>query len=341
MDFPSPALFAAGLIAALALAFAFSNGFRDSSTVVATVVSTRALSPSAAFGLCAIFEFGGALLIGSAVVARIGRGLLANGAATPEETAAVLIAALIAAIGWGLVGWWRAWPISNNQALLAGLVGAAAAVWGPSNVRWSTLAAVFAVLISSPLIGFAGATAVTKLIRYAGGWLTPRAGVAVEKLHIGACLAVSAAHGSNDGQMVMGVLLLGAGLFGFTAPGDTLWTGARIVVALSLSLGVLVGGRRLLRRLGMKFYLIKPSQGLGAQFTAAATILTCALSGFPASTTQVITGSIVGAGVAKNPKAVRWGVAREIALSWILTLPAVSVLSYALAAVFLHQGMAR
>lgn len=326
MEIANIAISGAILIGGMVVIFAFSNGFRDSSTIVATVVSTRALAPSTAFMVCAFFEVIGALFIGSAVVVTIGKNLFAPQFVPPAgETFMVLASALGAAILWGGVSWWRAWPTSNNQAITAALIGASVAAWGVESFNHGTLVLVLVVLVTSPLIGFLVSTVVTWLIRLAGEWMTPRVAPHIKRLQIAASCFLSCAHGSNDGQMAMGVLVLGLGFSGgsFEVPFVV-----RLIVALSIAGGVLMGGQRILKKLGMQFYHIKPTQGLGAQVTSASTILTCALTGFPASTMQVTTGSIVGAGVARNPKAVRWQVVRDIALSWIITIPTVALISF-------------
>jgi len=204
------------LVAALAIIFAFSNGFRDSSSIVATVVSTRALSPEKAFSLCALFEFLGAVFIGSAIIGTIGNGVISGQAvmASKFDVLMVLCTAIGAAIVWGILSWWWAIPTSNNQALFAGLVGSSAAVWGFDQLNSVTILLVISVLVFSPLIGFLVSTLVTSFIRWAGEWMTPQVKYIVEKLHIFSCLLVSGAHGSNDGQMISGVLVMGFGLLG-------------------------------------------------------------------------------------------------------------------------------
>lgn len=309
----------------LGMIFAFSDGYRDSSTIVATVVSTRALTPNVAFSLCALFEFCGALFIGSAVASTIGRGIFAQELqAAPSDVLLVLTAALIAAIAWGILSWWRAWPTSNSHAIMAGLAGAGWARWGASHIQNKLIMLVVVILIASPIIGFIFSICITGLLRWVGSWFTVRIKPVVEGFHVFSCLSVACAHGSNDGQLAMGVLLPAMGL----VPIQGVPISLRLMVAAALSFGVLLGGRRILKKLGMKFYRIRDAQGLGAQFTSAATILACGVTGFPASTTQVIAGSIVGAGVAKNPRMVRWPVVKEIMMSWLITFPAVAALSF-------------
>jgi PiT family inorganic phosphate transporter len=249
-----------------------------------------------------------------------------------SDVLVVLGSALFSAFMWGVISWWRAWPTSNNHALFAGLAGASWAMMGVTPFHNKILRLVLGVLILSPILGFALSTVLTALLRYLGEWITIRMKSITDGLHVMACLMVSCAHGSNDGQMVMGALLLALGMIHIqtgsvgafvVVPGPI-----RFAVAGAIALGVLLGGRRILKQMGMKFYRIRDVQGLGAQLTAAGTVLTCTMIGFPASTTQVVAGSIVGAGVAKNPRAVRWHIAQEIILSWFMTLPTVGLLSY-------------
>ena len=167
--------------------------------------------------------------------------------------------------------------------------------------------------------------------------MTPLARTPSKALHILGCLTVSAAHGSNDGQigaaLVASAMAGTAGIAAGHAPGSV-----RLSVAAALTGGVLLGGRRILRKLGMKFYRIREIQGVGAQLAASVTILSCLASGFPASTTQVVSGSIVGAGVAKNARSVRWLIVREIVASWLITVPATALLSATIARMLVQWG---
>ena len=326
-------------VVALGLMFAFSNGFRDSSTIVATVVSTRALSPPVAFSLCALAQFLGALLFGSAVATTIGKLLFGGSLArTHIDILLTLSAALVATLLWGVLSWWRAWPTSNNQALFAGLLGSSYASWGAGHLKTPLVLTVLLALILSPLLGFIASALLTRLARFVGEWVTPRALPMTRVFHVFFCLLLSFGHGSNDGQAIMGILVLAMGLAGLWVP-EAVGAGAippfvRLMVATALGCGVLLGGQRILKRLGMSFYRIRPPQGMCADMASAGTIFLCTLTGLPASTTQVITGSIVGAGAARSVRAVRWHIAEEIAFSWILTIPAVALLSAGLCFLF-------
>jgi PiT family inorganic phosphate transporter len=307
----------------LALTYSFFNGFRDAATIAATVVSTRVLTPAVAFALCSVAAFGGALLLGGAVAATISKTILVEGASfTIHDFNKMVCIGIAVALAWGLICWWRGWPTSNAHALIAGLVGAAMAIWGPESVRIRSILRVLVVLIASPLIGFVLAIAVTALLRWAGEHVSSKARFWAGGCHIASSMSVAAAHGSNDAQLVAGVLLP------LTAVAGTPPSSVRLLIGFALAAGVLVGGQRLLKKLSLKFYRIRDPQGLGAELTAATTIFTLGSIGFPASPTQTVLGSIVGAGVAQNPRRVRWDFVQEMTLSWVITFPAVSLVAF-------------
>jgi inorganic phosphate transporter, PiT family len=313
-----PALFAV----CLALLYAFCNGFRDSATVAATVVSTRTLTPPVAFALCAVAEFLGAFLLGAAIASTISKTVLVGTTFVAADITRMLCIGLGVAWVWGMLCWWRGWPTSNGHALLAGLIGAALSIWGPSHVRTEKISAVFLVLIASPLLGFCIAAVVTMTLRWIGERLSMRARTWVNGWHVASCLGVAAAHGSNDGQLILGVLLPLLTVTG----GTTL--SARLLVAVALAAGVLIGGHRILKKMSLKFYRIRDPQGLSAELTSAGTIFACGIFGFPASTTQVVAGSIIGAGVAQNRRQVKWDFAQEMVLAWVVTFPVVCLVAF-------------
>jgi len=319
------------LTAGLALAYGFTNAFRDSSTIVASVVSTRALTPGVAFGLCAVFEFLGASLLGSRIAETLSRMVLNGGTPNPDEVIHVLAAAVGAALLWGIVSWWRGWPMSNSQALIGSLTGASWVAWGADRVVDTRLITVIVVLIATPTIGFLISAVLTSGLRQLAFWMTTASRPILQGLHVLGCLLVSAAHGSNNGQLIVAVLALaGAAALG-KSPDAAPSHYYRFLVAGVITAGVLLGGRQLVRKLTMKFYRIRDVQGLGAQAAASLTLAGCILAGFPASPTHLISGTIVGAGVAKSVRSVRWSVVGEIALSWIITMPASAALGAFLA----------
>ncbi len=315
----------------LGIAFAFSNGYRDSSSLVATVVSTRTLGPNAAFSLCALFELLGALFVGTAVASTIGQNFFnGNSESMTNSAMPIAMAALSSSVLWGVLSWWRAMPTSNSHALMGGLTGAGWAAWGAHQMQSKAVILILFVFVAGPFIGFLLSWAITLSLRWVGGWLTKRARPMAQAMHVLACLSVACAHGSNNSQLALGALLP---LLGSMAV-PTMPFSVRLIVAVALSAGVLFGGRRLLKRLGMQFYRIRDPQGVGAEFATAGTMFACSITGFPASTTQVIVGSIMGAAAAKDMRQVRWPIAKVVALSWLVTFPAAIALSYSLFLVF-------
>jgi PiT family inorganic phosphate transporter len=313
-------------IAILVLLMAFSNCVRDSSTIVATVVSSRVLSPKKVFLICSLFEFAGVLLFGSAVAATIGRKIFDMGSSKPDDVTAILVSALIASMIWGLISWRQAWPTSNNQSLFGALLGAGLILGGGQHLHYTTLIRVILVLISSPVLGFIAAALITRVVRALGEWMTPRVRIVFDRLHAFSCFLVSFAHGSNDGQIIVGLVLL---VLGLAHVSPEVPFKLRVIIAAVMGFGVLMGGRRILQR-GMGFCRVRPPQGLCADMTAAGLILACASVGLPASTVQVVTGSIVGAGAARNPRSVKWQAAQNVVISWFITIPACALLAAAL-----------
>jgi PiT family inorganic phosphate transporter len=320
-------------VVALTALFSFTNGFKDASAIVATVVSTRVLSPEVALALVAVFEFLGASLLGTAVARTVG-GRVIHWAALPvgPRGLVVVAGALFGALSWNAVSWYRALPTSSGQALLGGLLGAGWAGWGAQSIAWNTASLILLSLILTPALGFCASAALTRLLNFASAGLSPRWNEFYKWLQIPSCVAMSLAYGTNDAQGAMGVITLGLFVGGAHVPAGGLFQVPQWVVTLcafSISLGVLVGGSRILKTLGMKLYRISPLQGFSAQASSGGAIFLAALAGFPASTTQAITSSILGAGASLRPKSVRWELAQEVVLAWLVTVPVAALLGAA------------
>lgn len=312
------------MLIAAALVFGFLNGFHDSSNVVATVISTRAMPPYFAMGLAGVGVFCGPFLFGVAVAETIGQDIAPLEAITP----AVILAALLAAIAWNLVTWWCGIPSSSSHALIGGLVGAVAGKNGLGLVQTAGLTRVLLALILSPVLG-AGL-----------GWLMMKAIIIIARmLHLSprinwvfkrgqtltaATLALS--HGTNDAQKTMGMIMMALVATGsiqtFRVP---MW-----VVASSagvMALGMATGGWRIIRTVGHGIYRVRLVHGFSAQATAAGVILGAALLGGPVSTTHVVSSAIMGVGSAERTGKVRWGVVENILLAWIVTVPISALLA--------------
>lgn len=320
---------ALALAIAVAVAFDFTNGFHDSSNSIAALVATRAGRPGPAVVMVGVLNLAGPLLAGTAVAATIG-GVVTVG---PDEMVAVVGAGLTAALAWNLLTWWRGLPSSSSHALVGGLVGAALLDAGPDAVNWGGFdgirpVGVIGVLVTlavSPVFGFAIAYLGIRLARH--GLRRARRGITpgVRRGEWVSSGALAFSHGANDAQKTMGVitaLLLAEGrLDSFVVP---VWV--RLIAALSLTLGTLSGGWRIVRTLGRGIYRINSLDGLVSQGGSAAVILGAAAVGGPISTTHVVASSIVGVGAGNRAHHVRWPVATEIVQGWLLTLPASAVL---------------
>jgi PiT family inorganic phosphate transporter len=313
--------FTAILLAVLALAVAFDyiNGFHDTANAIATSVSTRALKPSWAIGMSAVANFAGALLTGTAVAKTIGAGLISSQA----EGQVVVAAALVGAIFWNLFTWRLGIPSSSSHALIGGLLGAAAAAagfgaWNIEGVRDKVLVP----LVSSPIIGFLlGLTLMVIIFNIFRRAHPKTMNDRFRRLQVLSAAYMAFSHGSNDAQKTMGVMtfaLVTAGILPeFKVP---LWV--IILAASAISLGTAAGGWRIIRTMGTRVVKLDPVHGFAAETTAATIIFGASQLGMPVSTTHVISSAIMGTGASDRFNAVRWGVARNIGVAWLLTLPA-------------------
>ena len=301
----------------LALAFDFLNGIHDSSNVVATMISSRAFSPRVALGVTALAEFSGPFLFGVAVAKTIGHEIVS--ADTISTT--VLVAALVSAILWNLLTWYLGFPSSSSHALIGGLLGSVTMASGWQAIQISGLQKILLTLFTSPLIGFVMGFLVLRLVLLLCWNASPRINGLLKRSQMITGVALALSHGANDAQKSMGIITLalitGGYLEKFEVP---IWV--ILLCAGMIAFGTAVGGWRLIRTLGGKFFKIRPVDGFASQLASASVILTASLIGGPVSTTQVVSSTIMGVGAAERINKVRWGVAQEIALAWVLTIPA-------------------
>jgi PiT family inorganic phosphate transporter len=306
----------------LALTFDFLNGIHDSSNVVATVISSRALSPRLALGMTAMAEFCGPFIFGVAVANTIGNEVVVAETISLQ----VLLAALISAIVWNLITWYLGFPSSSSHALVGGFVGAVAMGAGWQAIRLEGLEKILIALFTSPILGFVFGYLILKVIFLLCWNASPRVNGLFRRSQVVTSLALALSHGANDAQKTMGIITLalvtGGYLQAFVVP-----TWVIILCAAMIALGTALGGWKLIRTLGGKFYKIRPVDGLAAQLTSAAVILSASLVGGPVSTTQVVSSAIMGVGAAERMNKVRWGVAQEIATAWLLTIPATALIA--------------
>jgi PiT family inorganic phosphate transporter len=306
-----------------ALAFDFTNGFHDTANAVATSVSTRALSPRIAVLIAAIANLAGAFAT-TAVAKTVGAGIIDSNLAT-EKT---VLAAVLGAIVWNLLTWWLGLPSSSSHALIGGLIGAAIAQSGMSGVQWHGVAhKVVIPALWAPAIAFVAAFGLLVGIYWLFKWLTP--GVANRSFRLGQLGTgtwVAFTHGANDAQKTMGVIALAlyseGQISSFYIPD---WV--KVASGLAIAAGTYSGGWRIMRTLGQRVYQLDPPSGFAAQATAGTVIWASTRLGYPLSTTHVISGGVMGSGATKRLSAVRWGVAGNIVVAWIVTIPAAALVS--------------
>jgi len=319
-----------------ALVFDFINGFHDAANAIATSVSTGVLPIRTAVIIAAIFNFVGALT-GVKVAQTIAKGFAAPG----DVTQTVVLSALIGASTWNLLTWWRGMPSSSSHALIGGLAGAVVAQAGVSAFEWETLVGkVLVPLVLSPLLGFV----IAFFVMVGLLWLVRESRPATvhrrsRVMQLVSACAMAFSHGSNDAQKVMGVITLALvsfvaggheGLPEWMLPvdGDHIPTWVILSCAGAIALGTAAGGKRIIKTMGSKIIRISPLQGFAAETAGTATILGASAMGVPVSTTHCINAAIMGVGASKRLSAVRWGVAGNMFLAWVMTLPASAAIAY-------------
>ncbi|MBN1993079.1 MAG: inorganic phosphate transporter [Anaerolineae bacterium] len=306
----------------LALIFDFLNGFHDSANVVATMISSRAMTARAALTLAALAEFAGPFLLGVAVAKTIGNEV----APADSITIAVVMAALLSASLWNIVTWYFGIPSSSSHALIGGILGAVAVGSGLSVIRLEGLQKVVIALFTSPLIGFFIGILIMRLTLWLAQGATPKASIFFMRIQIPTALVLALSHGTNDAQKTMGIITMGLVALGFQESFEVPWW-VILISAGAIAIGTATGGWRIIHTLGGKFYRIRPIHSFTSQLTSGLVIMTASLLGGPVSTTQVVSSSILGVGAAERKSKVRWGVMSDIVLAWILTVPATAIVA--------------
>jgi len=331
------------------LIFDYTNGFHDASNIIATVVASRAMTPVQAVIIVATFEYLGPLLGGTAVANTIGN-FIDIGALASLDAVAIILCGIIGAISWNLLTWWFGIPSSSSHALVGGLVGAVVVSAGADHVVWGLgelfqghltgVTKVLIALVISPIIGFWAGFMIHRLMKFLLRAARPVANKYLRQLQFLTAAGLAFSHGANDAQKSMGIitmiLLLGGFITEFAVP---FWV--ILACATAITLGILSGGWRIVRTVGFGIYKVRPLHAFDAQLTSAAVILAASMIGAPVSTTHVVSSSLMGIGASERPRAVRWGKAREIINTWVITIPGsatVAIFSYYL--VHLVTGVA-
>jgi len=320
-------------IVLVALIFDFLNGFHDAANSIATVVSTRVLSPQKAVLWAAFFNFVAAFVLGTHVAKTIGKGMIDLSVVTQE----VVLAGLIGAIVWNLITWYYGIPVSSSHALMGGYAGAAVAKAGMGAILFSGWVKTLEFIVLAPVIGavlsFILMIAVTWIFRR---WNPFRLDQLFRRLQLLSAGFYSLGHGGNDAQKTMGIItgtLVASGhLSKFEVP---LWV--ILISHAAIAFGTMFGGWRIVKTMGTKITKLQPFGGFCAETSGALTLIGATLSGIPVSTTHTITGAIIGVGATRRLSAVKWGVAGRIVWAWVLTIPlaaAMSAVSYLIIATY-------
>jgi len=306
------------IIIALVIIFDFINGFHDSANSIATVVSTKVLSPFSAVLLAAIFNFIAFMVFPLKVATTMGKGVIEPDVINLN----VIGAALIAAITWNLITWWWGLPSSSSHTLVGGLVGAAIACSGPGSVIAGGVIKIVVFIVIAPLLGMVIGFLISAIVIFFAKKHTP-SGIDkhFRRFQLVSAAAFSLGHGGNDAQKSMGIIWVAMIVSGLTTKDDKIATWIILSCQAAIALGTLFGGWRIVKTMGQKITKLKPFEGFCAETAGAITLFGATHFGIPVSTTHTITGSIIGVGATKGLSAVRWGVTTKIFWAWILTIP--------------------
>jgi PiT family inorganic phosphate transporter len=320
------------VVIALAFTFGLTNGFIDGGGLVSTVIITRTMEPLGALLLVAVGEIAGLFLMGQAVAQMLMRHMVVlPPAAPPLQVLSLLTAALLGALVWNTGMWRLALPSSSSHSLIGGIIGAVLAVYGPQGVHWPVFIKIFLFLGIVPIAGALLSLVLSKGVYWMGEFMAPAFGKLFRGLQIVALAGMAMVHGSNDGQKCLAIMLLavfavgGGHTFTHAAPWEFL-----LVCGCALALGVIFGSRRIISTVGKGLYRVESLQGFCAETSALILVGFSSLSGYPMSTTHVMSTSIIGAGMAVRPRGVRWNVVSQIGIVWLMTIPAAAAVAAAI-----------
>ncbi|MCK9422232.1 MAG: inorganic phosphate transporter [Bacteroidales bacterium] len=317
------------IIIGMVLVFDFINGFHDSANSIATVVSTKVLSPLTAVIFAAFFNFLAYFIFHTKVASTIGKGVV-----NPDViNLNVIAAALFAAIIWNLLTWWWGFPSSSSHTLVGGLVGAAVAKAGFGSVVVAGLLKIISFIVIAPFMGMIISFTISAIVLYLFRNVTPsKVDKYFRKIQLFSAGAFSLGHGGNDAQKSMGIIWVALIVTGHTTKNDPIAHWIVLSCYSAIAFGTLFGGWRIVKTMGQKITKLKPFEGVCAETAGSITLFGATLFGIPVSTTHTITGAIIGVGARKGVSAVKWGVTTKIFWSWILTIP----VSALIGATFFH-----
>jgi len=304
------------VLIALALIFDFLNGFHDSANVVATMISSRAMTPTAALIIASVANFIGPFIFGVAVAKTIGQDV-----ASPSSiTIAVVLAALLSASIWNLITWFFGIPSSSSHALIGGIIGAVLVGSGIQALKTEGLVLIGLALFLSPVLGYLLGQITMRISLWAVRNATPKANLFFKYAQIPTAFTLALSHGTNDAQKTMGIITMGLVVLGYQQAFIVPWW-VILASATAIAIGTALGGWRIIHTLGGKFYRIRPIHSFTSQLSSMVVILSASLFGGPVSTTHVVSSSIIGVGAAQRKSMVRWGVMSDILIAWFLTVP--------------------
>src|SRR5215213_2586929 len=326
------------LTIAVALLFDFTNGFHDTANAIGTAVGTRAMTPRVAVAFSAVLNLVGAVVTTQFLHAEVANTVGSLVAPADGVALSMLVAVLFGAITWNLITWRAGLPSSSSHALIGALIGMGLVVYGLGVIQWTEVYPVFIALLTSPIAGLVIAYIVTVVLLNLFRRARPsQANSTFRKLQLFSSGFVAFSHGANDAQKTMAIITLALFSSGHLAEfAVPMWVA--LAAALAIGLGTWAGGWRIIRTMGTRIVRMDPVHGFAAQTIAATVIQLATAWGLPVSTTQVVSGSVMGAGATRRFSAVRWGVARRIAWAWVFTLPASAALA-ALAALLVSSGL--
>lgn len=309
-------------VIALALLFDYINGFHDTANAIATSVSTRALHPSHAIIMAAVLNFAGAMY-STGVAKTIGADIVKSAQHVDEH---IIIAALAGAVIWNILTWWLAVPSSSSHALVGGIIGAVLVSVGAEGLNFEGIGKIILALIGSPILGIVtGCIVMTLLYRLFGKASPSKVNHKFKKMQVLAAAMMAFSHGSNDAQKSMGIitlaLLSGGYIDVFEVP-----TYVKVLAATAMACGTAMGGWRIIKTVGGKIFKLEPISGFAADLNSSLVVFTATLLHLPVSTTHVVSGSIMGVGTAKRVNAVRWGVAQQMVMAWVMTIPCTALM---------------
>ena len=306
----------------LALVFDFINGFHDTANAIATSVSTRAIHPSHAIMMAAVLNFAGAMY-STGVAKTIGADIVSSADMVDEK---IIIAAILGAVVWNIATWWLAVPSSSSHALVGGIIGAVLVSVGQSGLNFAGIGKIVVSLIASPIIAIvSGCVVMLILFRIFGNFGPSVINNKFRKMQLLSAATMAFSHGSNDAQKSMGIMTLALLSGGYIDVFEVPFY-VKILAATAMACGTAIGGWRIIKTIGGKIFKLEPISGFAADLNSSIVIFTATLLHLPVSTTHVVSGSIMGVGTAKRVNAVRWGVAQQMVMAWVLTIPCTALM---------------